>query len=69
MNERDNKPEGSEPAADIETTAPSGPPIATSGNGGCGKYFAFGAGIALIIVLALLGRLVLRGIFLWITCE
>ncbi|HEY53584.1 MAG TPA: DUF4230 domain-containing protein [Caldilineae bacterium] len=64
MNELDSKTESSEPAPAIEETVPvAAPPAesapASSGSGGCGKYFAFGAGIALILVLGLLGRLVL----------
>ena len=59
-----SKTESNDPTLTTEKTAPveappAEPPPATSSNSGCGKYFAFGAGIALILVLGLLGRLIL----------
>ncbi len=67
MNEIDTKIESSEPAPAIEETAPieaplTEAPVGASSNSGCGKYFAFGAGIALILVLGLLGRFLLPGL-------
>jgi len=40
---------------------PSTPPATTRG-GGCGRYFAFGAGLALILVLGLLASQILPGL-------
>jgi len=71
MNEQETKVEGQDPAPASVEPAPAQPPptpvpstpVETAGGGGCGRYFAFGAGLALILILGFLGSLILPRMF------
>ena len=56
----EQKMPGTEPThTQSSTPTPSSPAVTSPGSGGCGRYFAFGAGLALILTLGLLASQIL----------